>query len=269
VKYILAKAAGLNEYITPINEIIGAYIFSGFTGEETDVEFLGLMGSRDQFDSLTKNIDPRQALESIKFISQISYLHNTGSNIVVSLSQEDSHDIFHSLSPISGPHNPNGNMEIQRLANFFRDGSEHDFFEYKGTIVSDVLESGFHEGSKVKKTHVIIERNSKLRNLYFDKFPSPICNSCRIDTNHKYPWVNRVLDLHHILPLSSGTRVDSRTGTMLEDMAPVCPTCHRAIHRYYDVYLKNNDKQDFENKEEAHEIYFQAIQRITRGDCYA
>ena len=30
LKYILAKVAGLDEYITPINEIIGAYIFSGF-----------------------------------------------------------------------------------------------------------------------------------------------------------------------------------------------------------------------------------------------
>lgn len=161
-------------------------------------------------------------------------------------------------------------MEILKFSGsrVFRDGSEHDFFEYKGTIVSDVLESGFVEGSKVKKTHVIIERNAKLRGLYFDKFPSPVCNSCQIDTSKKYPWVSRVLDLHHILPLSSGTRVDSRVGTILDDMTPICPTCHRAIHRYYDHYLKTNSKSDFDNKEEAHEIYFQAKQGIVRGDCY-
>ena len=40
LKYILAKVAGLNEYITPINEVIGAYIFSGFNGGESDTEFL-------------------------------------------------------------------------------------------------------------------------------------------------------------------------------------------------------------------------------------
>ncbi len=268
LKYVLAKVAGLNEYITPINEIIGAYISSGFNGGESDTEFLSLMGKREQYPDLVQNIDPRQARESIKFISQISYLHNTASDIVVSLSKEDAHEIFHSLSPISGPYETDGNLEIQRLASFFRDGSEHDFFEYKGTIVSDVLESGFVEGSKVKKTHVIIERNAKLRGLYFDKFPSPVCNSCQIDTSKKYPWVNRVLDLHHILPLSSGTRVDSRVGTILDDMAPICPTCHRAIHRYYDDYLKTNSKSDFENKEEAHEIYFQAKQEIVKGDCY-
>lgn len=269
LKYVLAKVAGLNEYITPINEIIGAYMHSGFNGDESDMEFLSLMDKRDQYPDLVRTIDHRQARESIKFISQISYLHNTLSDIVVSLSKEDAHDIFHSLNPISGPYNPDGNIEIQRLASFFRDGSEHDFFEYKGTIVSDVLESGFVEGSKVKKTHVIIERNAKLRGLFFDKFPSPICNSCQMDTSKKYPWVTRVLDLHHVLPLSSGTRVDSRVGTILEDMTPICPTCHRAIHRYYDDYLKTNDKKDFDNKDEAHEIYFQAKQGIVKGGCHA
>lgn len=268
LKYILAKVAGFNEYITPINEIIGAYIYSGFNGDESDTEFLSLMAKRDQYPDLVRNRDLRQARESIKFLSQISYLHNTASDIVVSLSKEDAHEIFHSLNPISGPHEIDGNLEIQRLASFFRDGTEHDFFGYKGTVVSDVLESGFVEGSKVKKTHVIIERNAKLRNLYFDKFPSPICDSCQIDTNKKYPWVSRVLDLHHILPLSSGTRVDSRAGTILDDMAPICPTCHRAVHRYYDDYLKKNSKSDFENKREAHEIYFQAKQGIVKGDCY-
>lgn len=268
LKYILAKAAGLNENITPINEIIGAYFFSGFNGGESDTEFLSLMSNRERYPELVRNIDTRQARESIKFISQISYLHNTGSDIVVSLSKEDAHEIFHSLSPISGPYETDGNLEIQRLASFFRDGTEHDFFEYKGTIVSDVLESGFVEGSKVKKTHVIIERNAKLRSFYFDKFPSPVCNSCQIDTSKKYPWVNRVLDLHHILPLSSGTRVDTRVGTILNDMVSICPTCHRAIHRYYDDYLKTNKKNDFDNKEEAHEIYFQARQCIVKGDCY-
>lgn len=269
LKYILAKVAGLNEYMTPINEIIGAYIHSGFSGDECDTDFLGLMEKRNQYADLTNRGNPRQARESIKFISQISYLYNTGSNIVASLSQEDAHDIFHSINPISGPHKRNGDLEIQRLASFFRDGSEHDFFEYKGTVLSDVLESGFHEGSKVKKTHIIIERNAKLRGLYFEKFPSSVCNSCQMDTNKKYPWVNRILDLHHVLPLSSGTRVDSRTGTMLEDLSPICPTCHRAIHRYYDDYLRSEDKNDFNNKSEARAIYTQAKQSVVEGGCYA
>lgn len=267
LKYLLAKVAGMNDCITPINEIIGAYIYSGFSGSEEDTEFLELLGKRTKYPDIKS--DTRQARESIKFLSQISYLYYTGADIIVSLNQEDAHDVFHSLSPISGPHHEDGNLEIQRLAKFFRDGTEHDFFEYKATIISDVLESGFREGGKVKKTHIVIERNAKLRALYFDKFPSAICHSCQIDTNKKYPWVNRVLDLHHILPLSSGTRVDSRTGTMLDDLVPICPTCHRAIHRYYDNYLKDRGKEDFDSQSEAKNIYNQAKQSITQGNCYA
>lgn len=268
LKYLLAKVAGLNEYATPINEVIGAYIHSGFSGDESDEQFLSLMKNRNAYEALVRTNNPRQARESIKFISQISYLHNAGSDIVVSLSQEDAHEIFHSINPIAGPRLSDGNAEIQRLASFFRDGSEHDFFSYKNTIISDVLESGFSEGSKVKKTHIVIERNAKLRRLYFDKFPTSVCDACALDTTKKYPWVDQVLDLHHILPLSSGTRVDSKRGTMLEDLTPVCPNCHRAVHRYYDDYLKSQNRKDFNSEGEARQVYVEAKQNIERINCY-
>ena len=269
LKYILAKIAVIDEYVTPINEIIGAYIHSNFQGGESDEEYLRILPIRRSYEQIASSVDTRQARESIKFISQISYLHNTGSDIVASLSQEDARNIFHEINPISGIRQINGNDEILRLSKFFRDGSIHDFFDYKGTIISDVMESGFREGSKVKKTHIVIERNAKLRSLFFERFPGSICDSCRLDTVIKYPWVERVLDIHHILPLSSGTRVDSRKGTMLEDLAPICPTCHRAIHRYYDDYLKNEGRKDFECESEARAIYMRAKENIGRGDCYA
>jgi len=269
LKYLLAKVAGLNEPITPIYEVIGAYIDSGFSGAEDDTAFLNLMHKRAGYEQIGRNANLRQARESIKFISQISYLHSDGSNIITSLSQEDAMNIFQDIQPISGPCEVDGNLEIQRLAALFKDGSQHDFFDYKNTIVPDVLESGFSEGSKVKKTHIVIERNSKLRDLFFDRKPTTVCDACSIDTKKKYPWVERVLDLHHILPLSSGTRVDSRTGTMLDDLVPVCPTCHRAIHRFYDGHLKVETRKDFLNEKEARYIYAKAKGEIIKGDCYA
>ena len=268
LKYLLAKVAGLNEPVTPIYEVIGAYIDSGFSGAEDDTAFLNLMHKRATYEQIGRNADPRQARESIKFISQISYLHSDGSNIIMSLSQEDAMNIFQDIQPISGPYGADGELEIQRLAALFKDGSEHDFFDYKNTIISDVLESGFSEGSKVKKTHIVIERNSKLRTLFFDRKPTTICDACSMDTKKKYPWVERVLDLHHILPLSSGTRVDSRTGTMLDDLVSVCPTCHRAIHRFYDGHLKTETRKDFLNEKEARDIYAQAKGEIIKEDCH-
>ena len=268
LKYLLAKVASLNEPITPIYEVIGAYIDSGFSGAEDDTAFLNLMPKRATYEQIGRSADPRQARESIKFISQISYLHSDDSNIITSLSQEDAMDIFQDIQPVAGPYEVDGNLEIQRLAALFKDGSEHDFFDYKNTTVSDVLESGFSEGSKVKKTHIVIERNSKLRDLFFYRTPASVCDACSMDTQKKYPWMGRVLDLHHILPLSSGTRVDSRTGTMLDDLVPVCPTCHRAIHRFYDGHLKTETRKDFLNEKEARAIYAQAKGDIIKGDCY-
>lgn len=269
LKYLLAKVAGLNEFVTPINEIIGAYISSGFTGQEDDTEFLNIMPNRADYAAIADRVDPRQARESIKFISQISYLHIDSGNIITALSQEDAFNIFHEIGPIHGTREPDGNSEIQRLASLFKDGSVHDFFDYKETIISDVVESGFSEGSKVKKTHIVIERNAKLRDTFFKTYPTATCDACALDTNKKYPWVERVLDLHHILPLSSGTRVDSRKGTLLNDLVPVCPNCHRAVHRYYDAHLKSEDRKDFKNEEEARAIYGKAKDSISKESGHA
>lgn len=269
LKYLLAKVAGLNEFFTPINEIIGAYISSGFTGQEDDTAFLSLMPNRDQYPAIANSVDPRQARESIKFISQISYLHIDSGNVIAALSQEDAFNIFHEINPIHGNREPDGNNEIQRLAALFKDGSVHDFFDYKETIISDVVESGFSEGSKVKKTHIVIERNAKLRDTFFKNNPTSKCDACNLDTNKKYPWVERVLDLHHVLPLSSGTRVDSRKGTLLSDLVPVCPSCHRAVHRFYDAHLKSESRKDFTNEKEARAIYAKAKSSITEEGIYA
>lgn len=57
----------------------------------------------------------------------------------------------------------------------------------------------------------------------------------------------------------SGART-SLEGTVLEDLVANCPTCHRAVHRYYDRWLRDNHRQDFADAPEAREVYFQARQ---------
>jgi len=268
LKFFLVKVACLREPITSINEVIGAYIDSGFSGSEDDTAFVDIMHKRSSYAQIGKGMDTRQAKESIKLISQISYLHNDGDDIITSLSQEDAMNIFKDIYPIAGPCEADGDLEIQRLADLFKDGSDHAPFDCKTKIISDELESGFSEGSRVKNLHIVIERNSKLRELFFDRKPTTVCDACSTDTKKRYPWVERILDLHHILPLASGTRVDS-TGTVLGDLVPVCPTCHRAIHRFYDGHLKSVMRQDFLNKEEARDVYAKAKEEIIKEDYYA
>ena len=78
----------------------------------------------------------------------------------------------------------------------------------------------------------------------------------------KYPWVDYMLDLHHLLPLASVVRI-SNEGTSLNDMVGLCPSCHRAIHTYYKKWLQSNNQDDFRSKQEAMSVYLEAVREIT------
>ena len=122
-------------------------------------------------------------------------------------------------------------------------------------------ETTFSEGAKSRKTHLVIERNSKIRSEFFKKYNVSICDFCNLDTAEAYPWTPRVLDIHHLLPLCSGARTSVK-GTMLDDLVAVCPTCHRAIHRYYDTWLKTEVQKDFVDAAQAKNVYHKAKGQI-------
>jgi hypothetical protein len=247
LKYLLTKVAINQSQISSLNEIIGAYRMSGFDGSEDDGEFVSLIKA-DVSDY------ENAGRESLRVISQISYLHIRGGQIIVSLNQADAHAIFQDLSAVEGVRARDREGEIRRLADLFRDGSTSISFDYPNTIVEEVVESGFREGNKVKRTHVTIERNTRLRKEFFAVRPTAICDVCQLDTARTYHWTERIIDLHHLLPLSSGTRVEAR-GTTFDDLVPVCPNCHRAIHRFYDIWLDRNNKKDFKDTGEARAVY--------------
>ncbi|MGH9615520.1 MAG: HNH endonuclease [Acidobacteriaceae bacterium] len=257
LKYLLAKRAIAHSPVSTLDEVVGAYRMTGFVGDETDAEFIGIIGSHQKYGQAGNNAPGnlrRQARESIQVIAQISYLHLEGSNLIVSLDPVDAQAIFADLHPVTGPKAVDRESELGRLANLFKDGANEDFFDYPNTVVNDVVQSGFVEGSKVKKTHITIERNQELRKAFFYARPTAVCDVCSLDTAATYPWTERVLDLHHLLPLSSGTRVES-SGTTFDDLVPVCPSCHRAVHRFYDRWLNESGLADFPNEHQARAAY--------------
>lgn len=262
LKYLLTKAAIGRGSIATLDEIIGAYRVSGFDGSEDDNQFISLMRGDSTYEDAGKSMLAdgrlkdlrRQASESLKVLSQISYLHIRRNEIFLTLNPEDALNIFKDLFEISGSRAADREAEIRRLAAFFKDGSTNITFDFPNTIIEEVVESGFREGSKVKKTHVTIERNTRLRKEFFRARPTAVCDVCTLDTARTYPWAERIIDLHHLLPLSSGTRVEA-SGTTFDDLVPVCPNCHRAIHRFYDVWLDDNKKKDFKDTKEARAVY--------------
>jgi len=263
LKFLLARANAGAPVVT-FPEIIGAYVESGFDGDEDQSSFIGL-ANRAWSRPLRRprQGDPdRQARESIQVLSQITYLSATSSEVTVSLDRRDALDVFLSLAAIRGSETSDSEAEITRRASLFEGAVAGLELDYSKTVLDQALEAGFAEGTRVERTHVVLERNAAVRNAFFNAHPTANCDVCGRDTHQEYPWVDRVLDIHHVLPLCSGTR-SSGEGTTLTDLVAVCPTCHRAVHRYYAKWMKERDRKDFHDGSEAREIY-DAVKR-SRG----
>ena len=122
-------------------------------------------------------------------------------------------------------------------------------------------EEVFTEGKRTRVTHLKIERSPTLRRLFFREHPDSVCDMCNCNTQERYPWTNNLLEIHHILPLSS-TLAITASGTSLDDVVALCPTCHRATHGYYKNWLNSHDYNDFQAKEQVRQIYSEAKDNI-------
>lgn len=203
--------------------------------------------------------DLRQTRELIRFISQFSFLKWNNPNLYLEVTSKD--EVFQ-IEQLLAPHlhsrQPDAWAEVLNLgANF------------QGTALGDltisqinIIDAEFTEGSKIRATHLRTERSAKLKEFYFLNVHNPhICDMCFMNTEKRYPWADRVIELHHLLPLCSPVRVDTKK-TSIKDMAGVCPTCHRATHRFYSKWLKSNELKDFQNYDQAIYVYNKAKQEI-------
>lgn len=271
LRYILTKAATRPGRRVTFDEIIGAYMKSGFTGAESQTAFLTLLDREDKFEAVGGALAAdarRQARESLRVIAQISYLQLTGVAIEASLAPKDARDAFEELSPIGFKDRAaDPDQEMQRRAAFLKGGSTLTFLAFPHTVISDLAQAGFGEGGRLERTHLVVERNGKLRKAYFDRFAPKMCDICRIDTKATYKRAKPILDLHHKLPLSSGTRVEA-AGTIFADLVPLCPTCHRAVHDFYGSWLRDTGVADFANAAEALDVYNRAKAQFA-GHVYA
>lgn len=247
LKFLLAKVV-IGETSVPFSDIIAAYESSGFDGDEDQSAFIEI--AKKSY----SGADNRQARESIQVISQISYLSATSTTVTISLDSNTAKDVFEGLSAVRGIQAPDREKEILRLADLYEAAVAGVDLDYTNTAADQVIEAGFSEGTRVERTHIVLERNAGVRNAFFAQYPTSECDFCERDTQTEFPWVDRVLDIHHVLPLCSGTR-STKKGTDLTDLVAVCPTCHRAVHRYYAKWLKGMGRKDFVDANEARAVY--------------
>lgn len=258
LRYILARATQ-QQPTTKISDIINSYSQSGFRGDEEQEAFLRILNA--DADAPPGPTDDRQPKESIKVLAQLSYLTATKRKVTVSLTAEDAANLFEHLKPVCGPARANRAEEIDRRVELFLSANAEAETDYPHTVLSSISEAGFddafREGRRVRRTHVSIERNHMIRDMFFQKNPEHACDLCGVNTRQIYPWTDRLLEVHHLLPLCSGTRI-SEDGTLLEDLVANCPSCHRAIHRYYDKWLAQRNRIDFADAREAKLVYCEA-----------
>lgn len=131
------------------------------------------------------------------------------------------------------------------------------------TILADrgVPPSGYEEGRRMFGTHGKIERSPLVRKHFFYTHPELVCDACALDVKKRYPWTGNILELHHVLPLSATINVNGTT-TLLEDMVPLCPSCHKSIHIYYRQKLTEWGVTDFGSKKMARDVYGLAKREI-------
>ncbi len=246
IKLLISEFLTKGKDCISIDEIVNLLIANKVHGTE-DIIFFGKLKPKS-----ISGYDSRQARELVKFISQFSFLKWENPCLYLEIkNKEELIEIEKRLKPTINIQNADAALEILQL------GSSFDS-EGLGSITRKQFESQddeFTEGNKVRITHLRAERSLKLKSMYFMKISSPqICRMCDVDTAIRYPWADHVIELHHLLPLSSPVRVDNKK-TSLKDLVGLCPSCHRAIHKFYSKWFKENKVKDFGSHEEAIHVY--------------
>ena len=252
VKFLISEFLLRNKPIITTDDIANYLIANDVTGLEPLVFYANLQPKQFQGDF-------RQTRELIRFTSQFSFLKWSNPNLYLEVTdKEEALQILDLLEPQITARQAVAGAELLRLGSNFQGTALGNL-----TISQvNVIDTEFTEGSKIRVTHLRTERSAKLKEFYFANTDNPhICDMCVMDTLHRYPWVDRIIELHHLLPLSSPVRVETGK-TSLKDIAGVCPSCHRATHKFYSKWLKGNDLKDFRNYEEARHIYQEAKKEI-------
>ncbi len=204
--------------------------------------------------------EERQVREMLVLMGQASYVRWFDRQLY--LDTNDFDNILSATVPfISGKREKDPGIEFLRLS------SLKDFSQIRNLEIDlkdrSVSEFAVKEGRKAFNSHQKIERSPLLRTRFFKLNPLFSCDACGLNPIKKYPWLEdfNILELHHILPLSA-TLNSNGTTTTLDDLKPLCPTCHKSIHIFYKIKLSEWDIQDFSSKQMAKDVYELAKREI-------
>jgi hypothetical protein len=205
------------------------------------------------------NAEKRQRREMLIFISQLSMLKVYDGCLWLDVASESTIDELADkfLAPVATTPKSNRNEEFMSLTQI-SGGSPLLVAEALAPYVCDVE---FIEGKRKRTEHFRVERSPLLRRCYMQEHKKPVCEMCGMKVSERYPWTEYMLDIHHLLPLSSSVAITAK-GTSLNDIVGLCPSCHRSIHIYYAKWLRRMGQDDFLSRGEARDVYLSAIRRL-------
>lgn len=256
IKLLLSRAERGDEAKVSLDDIFYYVISNNCTGFE-DIDFYKNLSAKKYIYTDTER---RQLREMVIFISQLSILKVYNGYLYLDAIEENAKAEL--LTKFLKPENRLPKSD--RIEEFYEMTSiSHKIIVPTFEIfTSDPTDVEFIEGNKKRVEHFRVERSSLLRKYYRQMNPIPHCCACGADMNVRYPWTDYLLEIHHLLPLSSTVAISSK-GTSLADIVGLCPSCHRAVHMYYRKWLKANNQSDFKSKQEAHDVFIQATQEIS------
>lgn len=253
LKYLIGTYKVAGTASLTLEETFGLLIGNDCTGQEAIKHYQSLTSTGYS----PAGDEHRQVREMLIYISQLSILKWHNGRLMLDITEEDLQeydDFAHITTPLPLP-KPSAMKEaefatVTKLA-------DEIFYPFQLQSRENPVDSASTEGKRVRVTHVKIERSPLLRRFYFEHYPETICDMCKCDTRERYPWTDNLLEIHHLLPLSSALIV-TREGTSLDDVVPLCPTCHRSVHIYYKQWLGMKSISDFKSKDEAGGVYKEA-----------
>lgn len=257
IKFILSRTLLGKEAKASLDDIFEYIISNNCTGCE-DLDFYKNLLPRTYTDTETER---RQLREMVIFISQLSILKVYDGFLYLDAIDNNARNevITKFLNPeIRTPEN-------DRIKEFFEmtSISKKIVVPTFEVFTSNPADIEFIEGDKKRVEHFRVERSGLLRRYYRKINPVPLCCACGGNMNTRYPWADYLLEIHHLLPLSSTVAISGK-GTSLADIVGLCPSCHRAIHMYYKKWLKVNNQSDFKSRQEAHDVFIQATTEIAK-----
>lgn len=245
IKYLVAN----HKHSASLDDIFQYVLGNDCTG----MEEIAFYRTLQQTSRKPNGDEQRQVRELLVFMGQASYIRWFDKHLYLDTNDFDA-VISATVPCFNGERLADASMEFLRLSSLkqYATSSSLDI-ELRDRSVS---EFAVKEGRKAFASHQKIERSPLARYRYFKLHPTLVCDACALHPIDRYPWLHdtNILELHHILPLSA-TLNSNGTTTTLDDLKPLCPTCHRSIHAFYKQKLAEWELPDFSSRKMANDVY--------------